>query len=282
MLTLGMPTLLETPSIEECAALCASLGLNFIELNMNLPQYQTGQIDVAHFTALAHQYGIFYTIHLDENTNVCDFNPLIADGYMRTVENTIALAKRLSVPVINMHLANGVYFTLPDSDKKGKRGGKVYLFSEYKERYLARMVEFRKRCEMLCADGSGADVKICIENCDGYKDFQIEALNILLASPVFGLTFDIGHNRGADNADEAWILWHKERLYHMHMHDAVGKRNHLALGQGEFCMHTDSGGMLPIERYLTLAKEQRCRIVLETKTVEGLTQSVDYLRQHWI
>lgn len=29
-----------------------------------------------------------------------------------------------------------------------------------------------------------------------------------------------------------------------------------------------------------LAKEQSCRVVLETKTIEGLTQSVQYLRQH--
>jgi len=34
----GMPTLIETNSIEECAALCKELHLDFIELNMNLPQ----------------------------------------------------------------------------------------------------------------------------------------------------------------------------------------------------------------------------------------------------
>lgn len=29
-----------------------------------------------------------------------------------------------------------------------------------------------------------------------------------------------------------------------------------------------------------LAEAQNCRVVLETKTIEGLTQSVQYLRQH--
>ncbi len=56
----------------------------------------------------------------------------------------------------------------------------------------------------------------------------------------------------------------------MHLHDALGKSNHLALGAGE----------LPIARYHQLAKEQNCRVVLETKTIEGLTPSVQYLRQH--
>lgn len=34
----GMPTLIETSSLEECVKLCAELGLDFIELNMNMPQ----------------------------------------------------------------------------------------------------------------------------------------------------------------------------------------------------------------------------------------------------
>ena len=35
-----MPTLLEAASPESAAALCRELGLQFVELNMNLPQYQ--------------------------------------------------------------------------------------------------------------------------------------------------------------------------------------------------------------------------------------------------
>jgi len=36
---IGMPTLLEIKSLENCAALCRVLDLRFIELNMNLPKY---------------------------------------------------------------------------------------------------------------------------------------------------------------------------------------------------------------------------------------------------
>ena len=67
---------------------------------MNLPQYQPDRIDVPHFQAVAAQYGIFYTIHLDENLNVSDFNPYIAEGYRRTVTETIALAKAQSCRVV--------------------------------------------------------------------------------------------------------------------------------------------------------------------------------------
>jgi hypothetical protein len=36
----GMPTLIEYKSLKENVELCRALGLDFIELNMNLPQYQ--------------------------------------------------------------------------------------------------------------------------------------------------------------------------------------------------------------------------------------------------
>ena len=104
----GIPTLIETNTLKDCAVLCKDLNLDFIELNMNLPQYQLQNIDVSHFNDVANKYGIFYTIHLDENLNISDFNSYIADGYRRTVVETIALAKDLGVSIINMHLSRGV------------------------------------------------------------------------------------------------------------------------------------------------------------------------------
>ncbi len=254
----GMPTLIETSTLEECAALCKDFHLDFIELNMNLPQYQLTEIDIARFRKTADAFGISYTIHLDENLNVSDFNPYIADGYRRTVAETIALAKELRVSIINMHLPRGVYFTLPDK--------KVYLYAQYLERYLKSMAGFRILCESAIGE---SDIRICIENCDGYLLFQKQALGVLLESPIFGLTFDIGHNHGCGGMDEPYILEKKSHLCHMHMHDALGRKNHLAIGAGE----------LDMGRYLKLAKERNCSVVLETKTIDGLRQSVNWMCQ---
>ena len=41
----GMPTLIEEADLERCAALCSNLGLDFVELNMNMPQYQLDALD---------------------------------------------------------------------------------------------------------------------------------------------------------------------------------------------------------------------------------------------
>lgn len=125
----GMPTLIEIKSLEICAELCRELGLDFVELNMNLPEYQTDKLDIEQLAVIADRYGIYYTIHLDDNNTPCDFNGKVAAAYTETVLYTIEIAKQLAVPVLNMHLHPGTHFTLPDR--------KVYLFDECESyRYL--------------------------------------------------------------------------------------------------------------------------------------------------
>ena len=60
MVDLGMPTLTELPELEDCAALCRELGLQFLELNMDLPQYQVSAIDPTRFQAVQGQTKSFF------------------------------------------------------------------------------------------------------------------------------------------------------------------------------------------------------------------------------
>lgn len=261
MLKFGMPTLIETAGIEECTALCRELGLQFVEMNMNLPQYQPETIDVDDFRRVAREYGISYTIHLDENLNACDFNPAVAKAYRDTALAAIALARQLDIPVLNMHMAMGVYFTLPER--------KVFLFQQYREEYLKNLIKFRDACEAAIGDSG---IKICVENWFGYPDWQVEALDVLLESPVFGLTFDVGHNHCKGAVDEPVILQRAARLHHIHLHDAKdGVKDHLALGTGQ----------LDLMQYLALAEAHQCSVVVETKTIAGLRESVKWLRNNW-
>lgn len=255
----GMPTLIENTAPDSNAALCRELGLQFVELNANLPQYLCGAVDVGKLRRIAAEYGIFYTLHLDENMNVSDFNPAVADAYVQSALDAIAMARDLEIPVLNMHLVKGVHFTLPDR--------KVYLFDEYRQQYLDAMARFRDRCRE--ALGSSR-IKICVENTDGYATWQIQALDVLLESEDFALTLDVGHNHCTGGADEGVIRQRVSRLRHIHLHDAVRpKRDHLTLGTGE----------LDLQRYLDLAAENGCTVVLETKNVAALRSSVDWLKR---
>ena len=258
MTKLGMPTMVEMRSIEEGAALCRELGLEFLELNINFPQFTLDMLDVEELKRIAAQYGIFYTLHLDDEMSIADFNPYVADGYCRTVYDAVKLSKELGIQKLNMHMSRGAKYTLPDRV--------IYFFQAYEEDYLKRIRNFRDTCTEIIGD---SDIHICVENTAGFLDFQRRAVECLLESPAFSLTFDIGHNYCAKNMDEGWIRDHADRLQHMHVHDACdGTKDHRTLGTGE----------LDIPGYMKLAGERDCTVVLETKTFDALRESVAWLK----
>ena len=258
MLKFGAPTMVEMETLRQGAEACRELELDFLELNINFPQYLLEKLDVEELRSLAAEYGIFYTLHLDDEMSIADFNPYIAEGYCKTVYDAIELSKKLGIQRLNMHLARGAKYTLPDRV--------IYFFEAYEQDYFARIRNFRDQCEACIGD---ADITICVENTAGFLPFQRKAVEILLESPVFGLTFDIGHNFCAGNMDEDFILSHADRLKHFHIHDCLAeKKDHRTLGTG----------VLDVNRYLALAEEYGCTAVVETKTVESLKDYMDWIR----
>lgn len=259
MLSFGMPTLIETATIAEQTSLCAALCLDFLELNTNFPLHQPHLLNVDELNRLAKKYGIYYTIHLNDEMPVAEFSPSVARGYCEAVLEAIDLAKKIGAKKLNMHLAEGAHYTMPDRV--------VYFYDAYLEDYLRGMRDFRDLCTKAIGD---SEIKICIENVSGFRNFQLSALHILLESPVFGLTMDIGHNYCTGCVDETFIMQNVQKLHHMHMHDAKdGKKDHLTLGSGE----------LDIQKYISLAQDYDCSVVLEVKTVEGLRSSVQWIKE---
>jgi len=255
----GMPTLIENRNLEENITLCKELGLQFIELNMNFPMYQLSCLEeTGYLQELAKKNDIYFTIHLDENLNVCDFNPLVAEAYRKTVERTIEAAKKINAPIINMHMNHGISVTLPDR--------KVRLFKEYQEAYMVGIHNFRKICEEI---EGGTGIKICIENTDGFESYEKEAIDHLLQSDLFALTWDIGHSHTCNNVDEPFLMQRKGRLHHFHIHDGLKNKNHQTLGTGE----------IDLKQRIGIAKECGCRCVVETKTIDALRRSVTWSKE---
>lgn len=252
----GMPTLVELNGPEENAALCARLGLQFVELNMNLPEYADVQhIDRALLRRLMRRYGIYFTLHLDERMDVCDFNPLVRTAYLETLRRALELAGELPIPILNLHLSSGVYFTLPD--------GKLWLYEQNVPAFFDALDAFRALVDAYCAP----DTRVCIENTDGFAPFAQRGIERLLESPRFGLTLDVGHMHGAGYIDAPFYAAHMDRLTHMHLHDAAGRRNHLPLGEGE----------LDWREKIALAGTHNARAVVEVKTPSALRDSVKRL-----
>lgn len=272
MLQLGMPTLVENRTLEENTALCGRLGLRFIELNMNFPEYQVDSLErTDRLVRLAEAAGVYYTVHLDENLDIADFNRLVSGAYLETVRRSIAAAGRLlplrerfgdrSQPLtLNMHMNHGVHITLPDR--------KVQMYERDFEAYMQSFAVFRARCEEWIGD---SDIMIVVENTDGFRPYERAAIDRLLESPRFGLTWDIGHSWATGEQDVPFIMDRQAHLRHFHIHDATARpaRNHLALGDGE----------IDLAARLRLARRRNARCVLETKTIEALEASVRWLER---
>lgn len=249
----GMPYLLELHSIEECCVLAHELGLSFVELNANFPDCQVERLDPALLHRLSRKYGVYFTLHLEEECDPFTFNQMVRSAWLKNARHALGIAAALQMPIVNMHFPHGVYITLPNR--------KVYLYEQYRVEFQGALEEFRSMCEQAL---QGTSTRIAIENTNGWKHHEQRAIDYLLESPIFGLTLDIGHSHGVEDADEPFFRLHDERLIHMHGHDALGRKNHLALGDGEIDLS---------ERFAWAARRD-ARIVLETKTIEALRTSV--------
>ena len=268
----GMPTLIENRTLEDNISLCRRLGLRFIELNMNFPEYQLECLEQTDdLVRAAEKAGIYYTIHLDENLNIADFNSLVSEAYLETVRRSVEVAKKLlclrdrfgdcARPLIlNMHMNHGIFITLPDR--------RVQMYDRTIDFYMKSFAAFRSLTEEWIGD---SDLLIAIENTDGFLDFEKKAIDFLLESPKFGLTWDIGHSKAVRETDAPFLLERRDRLVHFHIHDGkeIPPKNHLALGDGE----------IDLAERLRLAESRNARCVLETKTVAALEHSVCWLRE---
>lgn len=247
----GMPFLLENETIEECAALCQRLRLSFVELNANFPACQG--LNAKALRALAGRHGIYFTLHIEEECDPFAFNMRARKAWLQTVQDAISLAREAGMPIVNMHLHKGVYITLPDR--------RVFLYEKYHEAYCQALRDFRHMVEDTIGDSG---IHLCVENTDGFAPHELAALELLLGSPVFGLTLDIGHSHGVGDMDIPFYERHTDRLVHMHGHDALGRKNHLALGDGE----------IDLKGRFAWARSSGARVVLETKTIAALETSV--------
>ena len=254
----GMPFLLENDSVESAAALGAELKLDFVELNMSFPLCQAERLSAEQLNALREKYGIYFTFHLHEEMDPCTFSTPVRKAWLAVAREAITLARQAHMPTVNLHWLRGVYITLPHM--------RDFLYNRYREEYLRNTLEFRKTCE----EASQGQVKVCIENTEegGWEPHRQESIELLLASPVFGLTLDVGHNALSKYADEPFYHKHADKLRHMHLHDATERQCHMPLGAGE----------LDIAGLIGRAEAAHARAVLEIKTVAALRDSVQYLR----
>ncbi|MDF2670084.1 MAG: endonuclease [Paenibacillus sp.] len=256
---LGMPALVEYRSIVENVELCHKLGLDFVELNMNLPQCLPETLSYQQINAHKERYSVDFTIHLPEEMDLSSFHPPIRKGHIERCKQAMEWAHLSGIRVLNMHLNKGIYFTMPDS--------KVWINEQYESEFVELLYESYLELYKLA---KSYEVMLCIENTGNFHiPFVRRALDALSEFDNFYLTWDVGHDAKADFVEESVFTHYQASIRHMHLHDYNGQSDHQPL----------YSGIVPINERLNIAMKDQLSVVIEVKTSEALAESVSALKK---
>ena len=257
----GMPQLIELGGIEENIQCCSELGLEFVELNCNLPSCQPEMLNVHYLNLLKDQYGVGFTLHLPDDLDLGHFNRHIREAHLQVLEEAIGVADRLRCKILNIHMNLGSWFELPISTSEE--------YHQYQQQYLSNI---KSSLELIDIWAGGTGVHISIENNGLLNHPPIQlAVEQLLQSRRFSLTWDGGNDYLSSHVDREFMLNHQSLIRYVHLHDANKNNNYLALYTGE----------VNLDESLTLAIKNQANILIDVKTKQELIQSVVKLKEKY-
>jgi sugar phosphate isomerase/epimerase len=256
---MGMPALIELSSMEENALLCQDLGLDFVELNMNMPYCFPQNLSAGQVRRLSAELGIDFTMHMPDDFDLGSLHPPVRQGTLDRSMDALDWAIDAELLLLNFHINPGIYFTLPNY--------RVWIFDKFYDQFRDNLVgAFSALLDKANAHG----VRLSVENvCNFDLPFIERVLDDLVRLPGFHLTWDVGHDAKTAYKERAVLMKHEGCLAHMHLHDYDGKSDHQVLFTGEI----DIIGMV------LFAQAHHMSVVVETKTIDSLVQSVHRLDQ---
>ncbi len=254
---LGMPALVEYTSLNQLIELCMKLKLNFIELNMNLPYNFIQNLNPRELKAITKETNIEFTMHMPDDADLGSFYDSVRQGYVQLFSEALDWAKEAGIELLNLHIIEGGKMTLPDK--------KVYIYDQYSDEFTGN---FTKSIETLSRKAQENKVFLAIENSSNFgKKYIQKTLDKALTYPNIKLTWDTGHDAVSNFTDKEYLLANKDHIAHMHLHDAIGNKDHQVLYQGE----------LDINELLHFAKSTSIKALIEVKTESALIESINKL-----
>jgi len=257
MSVFGIPVLIGFQELRPNLDLCRDLGLDFVELNVNLP-YSFPENVSSREVRSAMKEGMRFTVHLHDELDLGSLQPAVRQGHLERCEEALRWGSRHGVFLINLHLNPGVYFTLPDR--------KVWVYERYLDEYVESLNGSLSRLSSLA---ESLDIRICLENTGHFAlPFMRRAAESVIDLPNVGLCWDVGHDGRSGFKEEDFMLSHLDRVWHMHFHDWDGKSDH----------QIPYTGQLDCDRYLRSAREKGMSVLVEVKTEEAVRTAVRVMR----
>ncbi|QLH74767.1 MAG: TIM barrel protein [Methanomassiliicoccales archaeon] len=256
---LGMPALIEFSSVEENAALCSSLELSFVELNMNMPYCFPENLAPRMLERVTEETGVGFTMHMPDDLDLASMHRSVREGAVRRAMESVDWAGEAGVELLNFHINPGIYFTLP--------GHRVWIYDKFYDMFEKNILDV---FQTIIDKAKEAGVKVSVENvCNFDLDFVARALCKLTKIDGFHLTWDVGHDAKTSFREREVLLKYERNLAHMHLHDFDGRTDHQVLFKGQ----------LDIMWLLMFASSHGMSVVIETKTIDSVVDSVNALNK---
>jgi len=226
---------------------------------MNLPYNFIENLNPAELRKITKDTNIEFTMHMPDEADLGTFYQSVREGYVKLFSDTIDWAKESGVKLLNMHIIEGAKMTLPDK--------KVYIYDQYSEEFQNNFI---KSISALSQEVQNKDIVLSIENSSNFgKTYIQKALDKALLYPNIKLTWDVGHDAVSSFTDKIYLMEHQDEIAHMHIHDAVGTKDHQVLFEGA----------LNISELIQFAKQKNIRALIEVKTAEALEKSINALNE---
>ena len=244
----GMPALLEFGCVRENADFAHSLGLDFVELNLNL-SYCRKSLESGSFREELGE--LESTLHFFDEADFGTY-PEVVDAYLRLLDRYCGYGEG-KIRQVNVHLQSGPVVTIS--------GVKHYVYEKEFGEYADRLLKGLSKAREICASHK---MNLVVENTDDLPPYATKVYE-KLAEAKFFFCYDIGHDHLCND-----LLWKFQSTHDMdfkefHIHDAKQRKQcHLALGQGE----------LDIKKFKALAIDNDAYVVLEVKCSQDLIVSV--------
>ena len=245
---LGMPVLYEYDSIEENLILAKSLGLDFVELNLNY-SYCRNEMEAGAVLSLLKKYNQEATLHFYDEADFGLYDE-VTNAYLALMKKYATLGKGY-IKNINMHIQDGPVTTIS--------GIKHYVYEKEYDAYLNRLIKNLSKAREICNKNN---ITLVIENTDKLAPYMLPIYDELLKNN-FKLCYDIGHDYLTHCILLDKIKKDNIAFNEYHFHDA-GKSCHYALGDG----------VLNLKEYKNMCVKDDAFVVVEVKSKEDLEKSI--------
>ncbi len=252
----GMPVLMEYDNVRDNVLLASKLGLDFVELNLNmlycLPTFHLAK-ELEHYKR---EYKIGFTAHYYDTVDISSINTHYQTFLYTDFEHLGSILQGVIKRLV-VHIEPGAYMTI--------RGEKNHVYSQdegYIDRSLNTLIHLRSVL-------SKYHIELMLENVP-IKPWMSELYDVL-NKHGFKFCWDVGHDKIYDDFLYSSIRKkYSLNVKHMHLHNVKDGMDHRSL----------EAGVLPINDRIDYAIDHNVQVVVEVKDRENLERSIKYLEEN--